>query len=178
MKVRRYLRRSFAVALLACASAGLSSSSATRASSVQEGPRPASPPPFLEPGHVHAKQGSIIGKETPHLIPTDVAAGLMLRAISLAHRNGGDDSLLDTYFANIERASGSKLLARDRAMLLAAAEWYSNSTLNDANRSNTVRQAAAQSAWRQLTVDLPFDKVAALDRFVEQHVKPKVTSLE
>jgi hypothetical protein len=146
----------------------------------------ASEPPI----HAHHRQGSIIGSETPELIPDSVAFHLVLRLIADLE-DGGDQQRLRAYLNYIDAASSTPgaLTSADKDRLLAAARDHKLRsqqlvTLPLLPGGTAITQTPAQTrnaAIAQTVSALPQQLTphghAAFVRFVQQSAKRSMKRL-
>ena len=135
-----------------------------------------------DPRHVHHPPGSIVGKDTPHLIPADLAQRLMFTAIAGMAR--GQSRALGFYFASIENETGFNLSDSDRQHIVAAAREYVSQTAATGPNSNSLgqtdagRAAIAAKVWSELAAALSSDGLRAIHQNVEGRVKRNIVILK
>lgn len=133
------------------------------------GDRSARPQPFDLPGHEHHPANSIIGNETPHLVPTDVAVSLLLRTLGDADRRDRSDPLnrVGKFIRHIEKASGHAFSAPERRLIVEAARSIAATD----KPNGFAHRAVAQTTWSSLLAAVSPPSRASLGTFVELNVK-------
>jgi hypothetical protein len=132
----------------------------------------------------HHAPGSIIGKETPHLIPDEVAIGLLFRGIA----DLNDRGLVSVYLDHIERITNQSLEASDREAILSAAKTYREQTRTIGLEGATTgvppaeypQQSikSAKEQWLELSTSMTPHGKALLQRYVEGHHKTTMKVLK
>lgn len=127
------------------------------------GDHPAQPATFDQPGHQHHPPNSVVGRDTPDLIPDALATGLLLRAVSDAKRRDGTSgtNTLERYVKHIEKSTGHTFNPLDRQSIFEFA----------ANDLRGRRASDADGLWRQLLTRVNPEARRALVQFRDVNVK-------
>lgn len=149
-----------------------------RGEKVRIGAHVAAPPLPHSAKHEHQRPGSVIGADTPQLIPDDVAIGLLFRTIAhLSQQSGQKGEALQRFVSHIERTSDIRFTEQERLALLAAANQYAEQTAQpDAFRS--LRASAAIGGWDALQVSVSPAVSKGLRRFLDLNVKHNIKILK
>jgi hypothetical protein len=127
---------------------------------------------FGRANHVHHPPGTIVGSDTPDLIPDHVAIGLMLRAIAgMARQNGGS---LKAYFSNFETTSGTKVSDEERRTITGAAVQYVAETRKPDEQRVIDGGASRIAVSARIFADLTQTLRPALSQALHEHVQARV----
>jgi hypothetical protein len=132
--------------------------------------------------HVHHKPGSIVGAETPQLIPDDAAHRQVLIAIAGMAARPDRQKALEAYFAHIQAAGvarspelkASVLTLQDRHTLREVALDLHNRSRLAKRTLGSQRASLAASAKQTLDRDLSSGGSAVLHAFISGSVKERM----
>jgi hypothetical protein len=137
--------------------------------------------------HIHHPPGSILGSQTPELIPTEGAIEQLLRAVATLNANSDGGKLLSSYLSLMDQVDGPSLTEGDRSLLGDSALSYMSRTrlTPSAEGPATISKAdfaakrleLAALTWSQLESQLSENGRLALQQFIELRVKPNMTIL-
>lgn len=136
-----------------------------------------------EPGHLHAPQGSVIGREDPAQIPTDIAYRLFLRTLANLDKGTPDGKQRQlAYLRHIENATGAQLANSDRDVLLSAARLYvqlDESVIRQTAPSElrARRIAITRDSMAEVSASLSQNGLAAISQYIEVVLKKKIVRL-
>lgn len=107
------------------------------------------PPRDIKLPHQHHPPGTIVGRETPHLIPRDVTLSVFFRALNAAGVHPkASRSAERAFFDRMQRVSGINLSDFDRKTLALAAAAYVTATKEKTDfRNRRIQALTAGSMW-------------------------------
>lgn len=141
----------------------------------------------LDNSHVHHRPGSIVGAETPSLIPDGVAYAQVLNTLAAIHDLPNGEARLKSYFRHIEATvsavTGTRvhLTSADQGSLVATAIGLRAATQRSLATSgmskDEARKQAIQNAVAVLSSNLSSEGAELVRQFVVSGVKPKMKLL-
>jgi hypothetical protein len=142
---------------------------------------------LTQQNHLHHPAGTIVGSQTPDLIPTDEAVATMLRTLAgLAADDKHGPALLTAYFRRIQLVANQRLTDVDKDLIRGSAIAYANATrIRTATRSGispkdfaNARRVSAANEWNHLRNSLSPDGRTGLELYVERYMKSHIKLLK